>query len=107
MQYFEILKEKYPDLVLSFEDILRVGQAYRDIQEYERAVQVFRATIEASFLKDVQVSGTLEAQGELRLRWNTPRDLIAEYPTKHSGDEASARADAVVIHSGGTDAAKP
>ncbi len=80
VQYFEILKEKYPDLVLSFEDILRVGQAYRDIQEYERAVQVFRATAEASFLKDVQVSGTLEAQGEFLPSVEYTRDLIAEYP---------------------------
>ena len=80
VQYFEILKEKYPDLVLSFEDILRVGQAYRDIQEYERAVQVFRAIAEASFLKDVQVSGTLEAQGEFLPSVEYTQNLIAEYP---------------------------
>ncbi|GAK57091.1 alpha-2-macroglobulin-like [Candidatus Vecturithrix granuli] len=80
VQYFEILKEKYPDLVLSFEDIIRVGQAYRDIQEYERAIQVFKATAEASFLKDVQVSGTLEAQGEFLSSIEYTRNLIAEYP---------------------------
>ena len=80
VQYFEILKEKYPDLVISFADIIRVGQAYRDIQEYERAVQVFRATAEASFLKDVQVSGALEGQGEFLASVAYTRDAIFEYP---------------------------
>ncbi len=80
VQYFEILKEKYPNLVLSFEDILRVGQAYRDIQEYERAVQVFRATAEASFFKDVQVSGALEAQDEFLSSVAYTRKLLQEYP---------------------------
>jgi len=80
VQYFEILKEKYPDLVISFEDIVRVGKAYRDIGEYERAAQVFKATAEASFLKDVQVSGTLEGQGEFLASVAYTKDIIFEYP---------------------------
>ena len=80
VQYFEVLKEKYPDLVLSFEDVVRVGKAYRDIQEYERAVQVFKATAEASFLKDIQISGILEAQGEFLPSVEYTKNLIMEYP---------------------------
>ena len=80
VQYFEILKEKYPDLVLSFADIVTVGRAYRDIGEFERAVQVFKATAEASFLKDVQVSGALEGQGEFLASIDYTRDVIREYP---------------------------
>ncbi|MCP4396090.1 MAG: tetratricopeptide repeat protein, partial [bacterium] len=80
VQYFEVLKEKYPNLLLSFEDVLRVGRAYRDIQEYERAVQVFKATAEASFLKDIQVSGSLEAQGEFFASLDYTKNLLLEYP---------------------------
>jgi TolA-binding protein len=80
VQYFEILKEKYPDLIISFEDIVRVGKAYRDIGEHERATQVFKATAEASFLKDIQVSGALEGQGEFLASVAYTKDLIFEYP---------------------------
>lgn len=80
VRFFEVLKEKYPDLVLSFADILQVAQAYRDIQEHERAVQVLRATAEASFLKDVQVSGTLEAQGKFLPSVEYTRNTLLEYP---------------------------
>jgi len=80
VRFFEVLKEKYPDLVLSFADILRVAQAYREIQEHERAVQVLRATAEASFLKDVQVSGTLEAQGKFLPSVEYTKNTLLEYP---------------------------
>ena len=40
---FEILRERHPDLVIPFDKILRVGEAYRKIGEYERAWLVFRA----------------------------------------------------------------
>ncbi len=80
VHYFEVLKEKYPDLVLSFQDIVCVGQAYRDIEEFERAVQVFKAIARASFLKDVQVSGTLEAQGEFLPSVEYTMDLLMRYP---------------------------
>ena len=80
VRFFEVLKEKSPDLVLSFADILRVAQAYRDIQEHERAVQVLRATAEASFLKDVQVSGTLEAQGKFLPSVEYTKNTLLEYP---------------------------
>ena len=80
VQYFEVLKEKYPNLVLSFEDIVRVARAYRDIQEYERATHVFKATAEASFLKDVQVSGTLEVQSEFLPSVEYTKNLLMEYP---------------------------
>ena len=80
VHYFEVMKEKYPDLLLSFEDILRVGRAYRNIQEYERAAQVLKATAEASFLKDVQISGSLETQGEFFASLDYTKSLLMEYP---------------------------
>ena len=80
VRYFEVLKEKYPDLVLTFEEMLHVGRAYIALQEDERAAQVFKATAEASFMKDAQVSGTLEAQGEFLAAADYTRNLLRVYP---------------------------
>ena len=35
--YFEVVKEKAPELILSFDQLLAIGKAYRQINEYERA----------------------------------------------------------------------
>ncbi len=40
VQYFEVVKEKAPELVITFDDLLVIGRAYRDINEYERAYLV-------------------------------------------------------------------
>ena len=64
VRYFEVLKEKNPGLNIPFEKVLSVGRAYRSLEEYERALLIFRATIEESFSKDLKVAGTLDAQGE-------------------------------------------
>ena len=42
VQYFEVVKEKAPELVLTFDQLLAIGKAYRDINEYERAMIVWR-----------------------------------------------------------------
>ncbi|MCH2100671.1 MAG: tetratricopeptide repeat protein [Planctomycetes bacterium] len=64
VRYFEVLKEKNPELNIPFDKVASVGRAYRELEEYERALLVFRATVEESFGKDLKVAGTLEAQGE-------------------------------------------
>ena len=64
VRYFEVLKEKNPALNIPFDKVVSVGRAYRELEEYERALLIFRATIEESFGKDLKVAGTLEAQGE-------------------------------------------
>ena len=43
VQYFEVVKEKAPELVLTFDQLLAIGKAYREINEYERAMIVWRA----------------------------------------------------------------
>src|ERR1700761_5422501 len=47
VQYFEVLKEKAPELVIPFDQIRAVGRAYTAIGEYERAYLVWRAVAEA------------------------------------------------------------
>ncbi|MDB5352249.1 MAG: large extracellular alpha-helical protein [Planctomycetota bacterium] len=62
--YFEILKEKAPDLVISFDEIKIVGRAYGDLGEHERAVLVWRAASEASYLEDARLGETLRQRGK-------------------------------------------
>jgi len=80
VKYFEILKEKYPTLVIDFDDIVEIGKAYRDIGEHERALQVFKAAVEASFLVEARVGGALKGQGEFWASADFTQRLIAEYP---------------------------
>src|SRR5262249_48291412 len=54
VQFFEIVKEKYPDIEISFENILKVAQAYLELGEYERGYLVYRATAEASLQRESQ-----------------------------------------------------
>ena len=80
VRWFELIKEKWPDVELPFEKILRVGAAYDKIGEYERSYLVFRATIEASFSRESNVAGFLEAQGEFLRSVAVMGRLLAEYP---------------------------
>jgi len=64
VQDFEVLKEKGPELVIPFDEVLVVGRAYRDIGEHERAYLVFRAIVEASYLEDAQVGEVLRQRGK-------------------------------------------
>jgi alpha-2-macroglobulin len=80
VRWFELIKEKWPDVELPFEKILRVGAAYHKIGEYERSYLVFRATIEISFSRESNVAGFLEAQGEFLRSVAVMGRLLAEYP---------------------------
>jgi len=61
---FEVLKEKGPEVVIPFDEVLVVGRAYRDLNEFERAFLVFRALAEASYLEDAQVGEVLRQNGQ-------------------------------------------
>lgn len=77
---FESLRERFPTLSIPFDKILIVGRAYRDIGEWERAYQVFRATIDASFINDSNVSAVLEDEGQFLGSVDYQEDLWREYP---------------------------
>ncbi len=80
VRYFEVLKERYPELVLSFEDMLKVGDAYTKMKEFERALQVYRGIAEASFVREGNIVGALNTQGEFRAALDLSERLILEYP---------------------------
>ena len=89
VNYFEIMKEKYGELALSFDKMLRVGQAYLDMKEYEQACLVYLGIADASFLTDAQISGTLERQNEYISSADFMLALIAEYPDTNTVQNAT------------------
>lgn len=82
VRYFEVLKEKWPDLEVAFDQIVRVGAAYRELNEYERSYLVFRATVEGSFVRESQIGGFLESQGEFERSITVMDRILREYPAE-------------------------
>jgi tetratricopeptide (TPR) repeat protein len=82
VQYFEIIKEKLPDVEISFEHILKVADAYREIGEYERSYLVFRATLEAGFQRESQIAGFLDERGEFLRSVEVMEQLLWSYPAE-------------------------
>lgn len=80
VQYFEILKEKMPELVLPFDQVLIVGRAYRDLGEFERAYLVWKALSEASYLEDARLGELLRQRGQSLPALALLIDLWREYP---------------------------
>src|SRR4029077_2938356 len=84
----EVVKEKAPELVVKFDDLLVVGRAYRDINEFERAYLVWRGVAEASYLEDARVGEALRQRGKALEGTAYLVGLWREYP-----DTASIQAD--------------
>ena len=77
---FEILTERYPRLVIPFQKLLRVGEAYRRLDEFERAATVFRAALDGAFLEDSGLSVVLEDAGDYTGGVEFQERLWREYP---------------------------
>ena len=80
VKYFEIIKEKWPELEIPFDKIVKIGDAYHKMGEYERSYLVFRATVESSFLREVRVAGFLAGEGEFLKSVDVMSRLLREYP---------------------------
>ena len=82
VRYFEIIKEKYPDVELDFDAIMKVATAYQELGEYERSYLVFRATIESAFERENQIAGFLTGQNEFVRSVEVVERLLHEYPAE-------------------------
>ena len=82
--YFEVVKEKAPELILTFNQLLSIGNAYREIKEYERAMIVWRGLIEASYLEDARVGELLRQRGKTLDAVAYLVDLWRTYPNTAS-----------------------
>ena len=80
VNYFEILKEKYPGLVIPFDQIVEIAGAYARTDQHERAYLIYRATADASFARDSAVGGTLREEGRFLESIDYLEDLWREYP---------------------------
>ncbi len=84
VQYFEVVKEKAPELVLTFDKLLAIGKAYRAIGEFERAYIVWRGVIEASYLEDARIGEVLRQRGKTLEGIAYLLDLWRAYPNTAS-----------------------
>lgn len=82
VRYFEIVKEKYADIEVSFDRILKVGKAYARLGEHERSYLVYRATAEAGFQRESQIVGFLDQRGEFLRSVQVMERLLREYPAE-------------------------
>ncbi len=82
--YFEVVREKAPELILTFDQLLSIGKAYREIKEYERAMIVWRGLIEASYLEDARVGELLRQRGKTLEAVAYLVDLWRAYPNTAS-----------------------
>ena len=80
VRYFEIIKEKWPNLEIPFAKIVKVGAAYHEMGEYERSYLIFRATVESSFSRENGVAGFLQSQGEFTRSIDVMSRIMREYP---------------------------
>ncbi len=88
VEMFEILRERHPELEIPFDKILVVGRAYRDIDEFERAWLIYRATVAASFVSDQAIGVILEQVGRHLVSFDYQLELWRNYPD--SADVVSA-----------------
>ena len=82
VRYFETIKEKLPEVEVSFENILKVAEAYRELGEYERSYLVYRATLEAGFQRESQIAGFLDERGEFLRSVQVMEQLLRAYPAE-------------------------
>jgi len=82
VKYFEIIKEKFADVQVSFEDILTVAASYREIGEYERSYLVYRSTVQGSFERESQTAGFLNERGEFVRSVQVMEGLLHDYPAE-------------------------
>jgi tetratricopeptide (TPR) repeat protein len=80
VNYFEILKEKHPELLIPFEQIVQVADAYARTDQPERAYLIYRATADASFANDTAGGGVLQDEGNFLESIDFLEDLWREYP---------------------------
>ena len=80
VESFEILNERLPELLIPYDKILKVGEAYQTLKEYERGMEVFTASIAAGFGNDAYIGAVLEDQGRYLDAIDYQKELWMLYP---------------------------
>lgn len=80
VRFFEVLRERFPQVVIPFKEIVQTAKAYGNLGEREREVQVLRVTAEASFSREAKVAAALEDEGEYNASYAYVAERTREYP---------------------------
>ena len=80
VEVFEALRESQPSLFVPLERIQIIANAYRQIEEFERSMLVHQATINASFKRDIKVSGDIADRQQFEDSIRFASDLWLAYP---------------------------
>ena len=67
VRWYEVAREKLPEMVIPFERLLIIGRAYADIGEHERAYLGWTALAEQSYLEDSRLRRRIPAAGSRSL----------------------------------------
>ncbi|MGC9328933.1 MAG: tetratricopeptide repeat protein, partial [Candidatus Hinthialibacter sp.] len=97
VRYFEIIKERDPNFEVQFEQIAKLGRAYRRIGEYERAIYVYQSLFDGLFLQESALSGTLQEVKRHREALDAMKQLIMEYPDIPSVQNAVYTAGSIIF----------
>ncbi|MHC5022034.1 MAG: hypothetical protein ACYTGX_18395, partial [Planctomycetota bacterium] len=65
VRFFEVLRERDPNFVISFDRTVDVGEAYAGMGEHERSRQIYAAVADALFLQEAGAVGALEQLGDV------------------------------------------
>lgn len=107
VDWFEILKEREPELFISFDDTMLVASSYEEIGEFGRAASLFRAVIDETFGEDLRVATALDKLG----LWGQASAFIAEtwsrYPDSPRAQDADLALAARLIERGLGDSGFP
>ncbi len=80
VKYFELAKEKNPDLVIPFDKIAPLQAAYRKVGSHEAGLHLDRGVCDARFMSEVHGVGILETQDEMAEAIDLLRDQLDSYP---------------------------
>ena len=83
LKYFELAKEKNPELVIPFEQLGKVRRAYRSQGAHEGGLHLARGVAEALFVRQLGAVGRLEALDEMAEAMDLLRRLLLAYPDNH------------------------
>ncbi|MFT6108620.1 MAG: hypothetical protein ACJA2W_001532 [Planctomycetota bacterium] len=88
VDWFEILKERDPDLFVSFDDTLQIAAAYQSIGEPLRANLLYKAVIDETLGEDLRVSAALDGAGEWIRASRLAAEIWRRYPDSPAADDA-------------------
>ncbi|MEZ5973493.1 MAG: hypothetical protein R3E96_01240 [Planctomycetota bacterium] len=87
--YFEIIKERDDTLFVPLDKVLRIGDAYTALGEHERAMFIYRASLDETFGLDLKLAAALDAAGKWKESMGLMDRFVAGYPAIPAVEEVA------------------